>query len=406
MKIVHLGKYYHPATGGVETHVRTLARGQAELGNVVKVVVVNHRSISGVDVTHRAIAKTRASDERDGGVQVLRAGKFASVAKCDVTTGLTKLIRRLQREGVDVWHLHAPNVTMLFALIRLRLTAPLVITHHSDVVKQKILYRLVAPFEDWAYRKAKLILSDSPGYIGGSPILNRYLDKVEVLPLGLDLKPFLNPSEHALKAEAAFRARWSGPIWLSVGRLIYYKGLHIAIKALRNVEGNLIIVGVGPLEQTLRELAEKEQVAHRCHFLGSIGGDELVGAYRAATALWFPSTARSEGFGQVQVEAMAAGCPVINTSIRFSGVDWVSINGLTGITIPINDEIALAEASEKIIQQDGLREKFANSAKERAQSEFSDHVMTARSLSLYDQVSYPTTDDGDRQQVGHQTSEY
>src|SRR5437868_8857265 len=46
----------------------------------------------------------------------------------------------------------------------------------------------------------------------------------------------------------------------------------------------------------------------------------LIPYYLAARALWFPSNARSEAFGLVQVEAMASGCPVINTAIPHSGV--------------------------------------------------------------------------------------
>ena len=53
LRICHLGKYYPPANGGMETHVRFLAQGQAELGADVTVLCVNHRDDAGSDVTWR-----------------------------------------------------------------------------------------------------------------------------------------------------------------------------------------------------------------------------------------------------------------------------------------------------------------------------------------------------------------
>ncbi len=383
MHIVHLGKYYHPAKGGVETHVRTLAQGQAALGHRVTVVGINHLDSSGNDVTHQHLGRTTSIVEQDGQVEVIRVGRIGNLARFDITTNLLKTLKQIQRTAVDVWHLHTPNVSMILALFQRQLSGPLVITHHSDVIKQKSLYRFLAPFENRVYRDAPLLLSDSPGYIDGSQMLQRYRDRVDVLPLGIDLQPYQCPNPAATTAAAEFRERYTGPRWLFVGRLIYYKGLHVAIKALKSVPGELLIVGVGPLEQALRQQTQSEGVADRCHFLGNLSQDQLVGAYHAATSLWFPSMARSEGFGQVQVEAMACGCPVINTFIPHSGVDWVSVNGLSGLTIPVEDSAALVAASMRILNEPGLSEQLAAGGRTRAVAEFSDQKMSQRSIELY-----------------------
>ena len=129
------------------------------------------------------------------------------------------------------------------------------------------------------------------------------------LPLGIDLDPYLKPSAAALAAEAAYRGRYAGPIWLSVGRLNYYKALHVGMgKRCGIVLRTLLVVGTGPLLETWRLWAIELGVVDRVDGLATAGADELVGAYRAATAFWFPSNARSEGFGLVQIEAMASAC--------------------------------------------------------------------------------------------------
>src|SRR4029077_4739966 len=187
----------------------------------------------------------------------------------------------------------------------------------------------------------------------------RFPEKTTVVPFGIDLKDYRNPTPEAARFGEALRREHGQPLWLAVGRLVYYKGLDNAIRALAKVPGRLMIVGDGPLKAELEALARAVGVADRVIWRGRLGRTELVGAYHAATALWFPSNARSEAFGFVQIEAMACGCPVINTHIPGSGVAWVSRHEQTGLTVPIDDPRALAAAAQRLLGEPGLRERLA-----------------------------------------------
>src|SRR5690348_10322094 len=101
IRVCHLSKYYPPAPGGIETHVRTLALAQAERGAEVRVLCVNHDGR--VTVV-----------ERDGSVEVTRFGRAASAAKIDVCPGLARALARVE---ADVLHLQVPNPTMILALL-------------------------------------------------------------------------------------------------------------------------------------------------------------------------------------------------------------------------------------------------------------------------------------------------
>lgn len=386
MRICHLGKFYPPACGGIETHLQTLAHAQARLGARIQVICVNHRDGSARDVTWRRLARTHDVRECDGDVDLLRLGRLASFARLDFCPALVDRLQRITFAEFDLLHLHVPNPTMLLALAWTRPPVPWVITYHSDVVKQRHLAKLVRPFEDAVFRRAGAVLVSSPVYPHGSAYLRQHADKLAVVPFGIDLGPWLDPSPEAKEAAKRFRATYGQPLWLLVGRLVYYKGIDQALYALKRVPGKLVVVGEGPLRRELGELAERLGLSERVIWVGRLDTLELVGAFHAATALWFPSNARSEAFGLVQIEAMASGCPVINTNIAGSGVSWVSRHEESGLTVQINDPAAFADAANRLLTEPSLRERLGQNARRRAVAEFGQELMASRTFDVYERV--------------------
>ncbi len=379
-RVIHLSKYYPPDRGGIETHIQTLAQTQAALGAEVHVVCVN-----GFNQQGQLSTKTKTVHEIDENVQVTRLGRLGSFARFDICPELPKKLCQLLKQPNTLLHLHTPNPTMLIALTTLHRRIPLVITHHSDVIKQKVLKYGLRPFEYLIYSQSSRVLTTSFPYIEGSKFLRTYRHKLSTLPLGLEASNYIQPNQTALAFSSSLKEKYQGLIWLAVGRLVYYKALHIAIEALSRVPGTLIVVGVGPLEQELKTLAQQLGVDDRIVWLGHVSDDELVGAYHAATALWFPSNVRSEGFGLVQVEAMASGCPVINANIPGSGVPWVSRHEQEGLTVPINDPMALAKAAKRLLDEPGLRNRLVIGSRKR--SEYFNHItMAQRSFEFYDEA--------------------
>lgn len=378
-RICHLAKYYPPVPGGIETHVQTLARAQADMGAEVSVLCVN-----GLNEKKSQSLRTKTINELDNNVQVTSLGRAFSFARFDICPDLPRKINELANRPNTILHLHTPNPTMLAALMTLRKRTPLVITHHSDIIKQRVLKYAFRPIEHFVYSQASRILTTSSEYISGSKFLRLYKNNLSYLPLGLDCSDYLHPSKAALAYTHHLKDKYDSPIWLSVGRLVYYKALHVAIEALTFVPGKLIIIGTGPLEKELKEQAKKLGVEDRIVWLGRVSADQLVGAYHAATALWFPSNARSEGFGLVQVEAMASGCPVINANIPCSGVSWVSRHGKEGLTVPMNDSMTLAWAAKRLLDEPGLRNRLAIASRDRASQEFDHMTMAKRSFEIYE----------------------
>lgn len=386
IRICHLAKYYAPFRGGIETHVQSLAKAQAAAGAEVTVVCINHQDQFGKDVWGSRFARTPRISEKDHGVKVERFSKFATFARFDFCSGLTEFLNQAGG-SFDLLHLHVPNPTLCCALALADSRIPLVVTYHSDIVKQRFTRMPFRVVENKVFSRALCFIASSSNYADSSLVLKPRAGRVKTVPFGLDLQPYQNPSLEACSFRDSLLSEAEGlPLWLCVGRLVYYKGTEYAIRALPKCRGKLLLVGSGPLRTKLESLAKNLGVADRIIWRNHLSDDELIGAYHAATAFWFPSIARSEAFGLVQVEAMASGCPVINTQIKGSGVPFVSLDGMSGFTVDVANPDAIAEAANKLDHDSGLRCFLSQGARDRATRLFSLTKMVEETSDVYQAV--------------------
>jgi glycosyltransferase involved in cell wall biosynthesis len=368
VRVLELGKYYFPYMGGIEHHLYVLSN---ELKDRVELEVV---------VANTARRTIRENVE---GVRVTRCGSFAHVASTSLSASM---VFELSRRPYDVLHLHLPNP--MGAASYLASKKPrnhrLIVTYHSDVVRQRLLAKVYAPVVDRVLARAAAVIATSPNYLESSDVLQRYREKSVVIPYGIDLDLYRPTPEREAEARAIRARLGGGPLLLCVGRLIYYKGFEYAIRALVNLpRAHLVIIGDGPLREELQQLARDCNVADRVTLAGDVHNNRIAPYYLASDVYLLPSIARSEAFGIVQIEALAAGIPIINTSLP-SGVPFVSRDGETGFTVPPEDPLALAAAAGRLLDDPSLRARFGAAGRARAGREFSKEALTQRLLAVYE----------------------
>ena len=366
-KILHVGKYYPPYRGGIESHLETLCTGLSEYLDVEVVVA------SGSGETLR---------ESPNGIPVTRLASRCAIRSQSITPSLIEFIAK---NDADIVHLHLPNPWAAVAYLLSRSNSPLVITHHSDIVRQRVLKLAYAPVERVLARKCSAFIATSQSAVDFSPVLHEHRGKCAVVPLGVAQESFLEPDQTELDR---VRAEYDGPLVLSVGRLVYYKGLEYLILAMKHVPAKLLIIGTGPLEHSLRALIRDEALTGKVILLRDISPERLRALYHAAHVFVLPSIVKSEAFGIVQIEAMAAGCPVINTDLP-SGVPFVSKHGESGITVPPRDSNAIAGAINALLSDGALRAAYAQGARARAARLFTAVNMVEQTLDVYRTVLSP-----------------
>lgn len=360
MRILHIYKDYFPVVGGIENHVKLLAEAQAMSGHDVSVLVTSrdHR-------THIDQIKS---------VRVIFAARLATISSAPVSFALPRM---LAHEEPDIAHLHFPYPWGELANYFFGRARRTVVTYHSDIIRQKYLRAVYGLMIYRVLKRVDRILATSPNYMATSPVLRKFADKCTVVPLGVDVARFQNPPSTPKGKEVRL---------LFVGHLRYYKGLDYLLRAMSELPGvRLTIVGTGPMDGQLRALAKKLRIEDRVAFEGQVSEAELPAHFAACDIFVLPASERSEAFGVVQLEAMAAGKPVICTEIG-TGTSYVNVDGETGFVVPARDPHALAAAITKLIQDPGRRERMGAAGRARVSREFTLEKMVERVMKVYGQV--------------------
>lgn len=365
MRVLHLGKFYPPAKGGMEAILRLICH---ETANHVqnRVLVANDRFVR--------------VEERDGGVEVVRLPSIARIGAVAVCPGFPA---QLAREEADLIVLHEPNPMALVAYFLARPEAKLIVWFHSDVIRPSWRYRLFyRPFLRFALTCATRIAVSSAPLSETAPALREWQNKCVVIPFGVE-----KPTESAAIATRAevIRREIARPFVLFVGRFVAYKGVDVLLEALRESSASAVLVGDGPLREELERRTHACGMADRVRFAGEVTNDELAALYRACDLFVLPSVTRQEAFGVVQIEAMSRAKPVVSTDVG-TGVAWVNVHEETGLVVPPGDAVALRGAIERLLANPLERQQMGRAAAERARSVFAVDRMADAILALYHEV--------------------
>ncbi|MDP2526695.1 glycosyltransferase [Maribacter dokdonensis] len=361
MKVLQVNKYYYPDIGGVETVVSQYAQALKNL-HKVKVLCI-----------HKNFTFKTVKESIDG-VEIVRCSSFGTFMSMPLSVSFFYHFFKLYKSH-DLFHFHEPFPLASLLSLFISSKRKIVVTWHSDIIKQKSLKRLVEVFQSHLCKKASIITTTSPNLLKFSKVLKKFENKVSILPLGINL----NPIDEKLS---------KGEYILCLGRLSYYKGIDVLLQAYLKAKTRKELFIVGDGDKDIVELITKYQnkSTRKIKFINQfVSEEEKRNLLKKCLFFVFPSIAASEAFGIIQLEAMSYGKPVINTNLP-TGVPFVSLDNVTGITVEPSNIIELAQAIDKLSFDNQLVDLMGENAKKRVISHFSNVKIMTKLLRIYDSL--------------------
>jgi glycosyltransferase involved in cell wall biosynthesis len=288
----------------------------------------------------------------------------------------------LGREQPDVLHTHLQfsNTFGIAAAVSLGKNRPILVSHiHNDPFQH---------YTRWQRSASKILASQVEAQVALTPSIRDTTDRafryraprIEVISPGINLGIF--DTSRANLAQVEYFRREATRVIGTVGRLAEQKAIHILLEATPQLlkdepSTRILIVGEGPLRQTLESQAKHLNITDSVTFAGY--QSDMVSVYKAMDVFVLPS--RHEGFGLVSIEAMSMGVPVVATKV-VGTVDVIQ-DGTTGLLIPFGDPIALTSAVSRLFSEPGLQRNLCENAIRYVQEFHSRELMTAKMESLY-----------------------
>ncbi|MCC4767075.1 glycosyltransferase [Methanosarcina sp. DH1] len=342
MKIAQICPRYSPDIGGVETHVKEISERLVKAGHDVEVITTD------------PTGKLR-KQEIINGVRVIR---FRSFAPGNAYYFAPQIHTYLKKHDYDIIHAHSYHAFPAFFASLSRHSGKFVFTphyhRHGHTTFRDLLHKPYRLF-------GKIIFSRADSVICVSEYEKKLVEsdfevaaKTVKIPNGINLKEFegLRQPEKSLNRNAEREK-----ILLYVGRLEEYKGVQYIIQSLPELQDfRLRIIGKGPYEAELRNMAKSSGEGARVEWLKDLSRKELLERY--ADADIFLMLSSHEAYGITVAEALAAGIPCI-VAKGSALEEFVDGRNCIGIENPVS--------KEKVVRalQDLMENKRGQSKKEQ-----------------------------------------
>ena len=316
----------------------------------------------------------RDATERYNNISIYRYGTNFRIASGNFSFNL---FLKPIRHKVDIIHTHVGNpIADLagYAYMKRNKDKPFIITYHGDGQEGigGFIRNLSVSFynrflAEKVLSQADVIISPSEYYINESRFLGKYMDKIVVIPNGINVEDF-DISYSKEECRVGLGLPIDENIILFVGSLTPYKGPDVLVKAMPIVvkevpNTKLVFVGSGRMRDELEELSKKLGVEKHVKFAGFIEESLKPLYYKAADVFCLPSTMSTESFGIVNLEAMACGVPIVASKI--GGVPDVVKDGENGLLVPPRDSEALADAIIYLLANGNIREKMGKNGRRK-----------------------------------------
>ncbi|SEW41960.1 glycosyltransferase [[Clostridium] fimetarium] len=367
-KVLQISKYYYPFIGGTEQVVRDIVSSLKKNDDIQqKVLCFNEDATTDGVTTKKGETITEYVDD----VEIIRCGYIAKISSQSISCSLPSVLKKILNEfEPDIIIFHYPNPFVANYLLKdKRHNFKLVIYWHLDITRQKLLGKMFHSQNIRLIKRADKIIGATPKHINESAYTSYFGGKKEVLPYAIDEERLKISDEEKQKALEIRRKYNDEMICFFIGRHVPYKGLEYLIEASKHINGNVktIIAGTGVLTKELKIRAANNT---KIEFVGKITDSEWRAYLWACDVFCFPSITRNEGFGLALAEGMYYGKPAVTFKIVGSGVNYVNLDGVTGIECTNSNSKAYADAICKLYEDVDLRERYGKNARNRVLENF------------------------------------
>ena len=353
MRILHLGKYYPPEPGGMEVVVKSFADATAGILDELLPRGVPH----GED----------ARRDAPGARPSITCGRRARSSWPPSCPAFRASCTGLRRSGASrSILLHYPNPTATLALFLSLLARPkrekIVVWNHADILLEerwkRALYALFRPIEEFVFRRTDAFVAATPHHVSSSDTFRRFSDRTADHPVR-DSGSVVRGRRGGRGAAEQVRERHGGAVPAVRGPARPVQGAGHAAPRRRP----------DPVpHRDRRDGAARGGAAEGDRGAGAVRPgpparevEDLRPYYLGCEFFVLPSVSALEGFGIVQIEAMALGKPVVSSDLP-SGVTYVNVHGETGLVFPVGDDAGLAEACNRLLSDAELRERLGENA--------------------------------------------